>query len=380
VTLEGLAGGSGVKVPIFDGHNDTLLRLHDAAAPTSDFVSGRSSGHLDLPRARAGGMFGGFYAVFVPNPRPGGDGAPAPQTGTVDPPPGRVMSSPGDGPYAIPLPAPIDHEFAVVEAEAMVRRYEELLALRAPDGSALIRQVLQAEDLSAALAAEQHALLLHFEGAEAIAEDLSNLEAWYSRGLRSLGLVWSRRNLFGEGVPFAFPAGPDVGSGLTAAGKALVRRCDALGILLDLSHLNEPGFWDVAEISRRPLVVTHSAVHRLSNKPRNLTDRQLRAVGASGGVVGLNFNCADIRPDGRWLADTALDLHLQHLEALLLLVGDEGIALGSDFDGALMPREMPDAAALQVLVEELRRRGWSEPLLEKLAWRNWQRVLALTIG
>src|ERR1700759_669044 len=97
-------------------------------------------------------------------------------------------------------------------------------------------------------------MVLHLEGAEAIDADLSNLEAFYASGLRSLGPVWSRPNIFGHGVPFAYPRSPDTGPGLTAAGKEFVRACNRLGILVDVSHLNERGFWDVANLSDRPLV------------------------------------------------------------------------------------------------------------------------------
>ncbi len=108
------------------------------------------------------------------------------------------------------------------------------------------------------------------------------LETWYAAGLRSLGPVWSRPNAFGHGVPFISPSSPDTGPGLTEAGRALVGRCAELGILVDLSHLNEAGFWDVAALEPGPLVATHSAAHALCATSRNLTDAQLDAIGESG--------------------------------------------------------------------------------------------------
>lgn len=108
------------------------------------------------------------------------------------------------------------------------------------------------------------AAVLHLEGAEAIGPDMDLLHLLYAAGLRSVGPVWSRPNAFGHGVPFNFPASPDTGPGLSEAGRALVRECDRLGILVDLSHLNEAGFWDVAATSHRPLVATHSAAHALT--------------------------------------------------------------------------------------------------------------------
>src|SRR5262249_13192549 len=132
-------------------------------------------------------------------------------------------------------------------------------------------------------------VIMHMEGAEALSTDLSDLEEWYGRGLRSLGPVWSRPNAFGEGVPFAFPSTPDTGPGLTPAGRNLVNACNRLGILVDCSHLTEAGFWDVASLSLVPLVATHSNAHALCRSSRNLTDAQLDAIGESGGVVGINF-------------------------------------------------------------------------------------------
>src|SRR5205807_3471133 len=112
--------------------------------------------------------------------------------------------------------------------------------------------------------------VLHLEGAEAIDPGLEALPLWYAAGLRSLGPVWSRPNAFGHGVPFISPSSPDTGPGLTDAGIALVRRCAELGIMVDLSHLNEAGLWDVARIDVRPLVARHSAAHALSAAPRHL--------------------------------------------------------------------------------------------------------------
>ena len=124
---------------------------------------------------------------------------------------------------------------------------------------------------------------MHLEGAEAIDPDLEAARpAWHGRGLRSLGPVWSRANVFAHGVPFRFPSSPDVGPGLTDAGAALVAACAELGILVDLSHLNEAGFWDVARLEPGPLVASHSGAHALCPASRNLTDRQLDAIGASG--------------------------------------------------------------------------------------------------
>jgi membrane dipeptidase len=201
---------------------------------------------------------------------------------------------------------------------------------------------------------------------------------FYQAGLRSLGPVWSRPNAFATGVPFSFPASPDTGPGLTDAGGALIRACNRLGIMIDLSHINEQGFWDVAHISDAPLVATHSNVHALCRSTRNLTDKQLDAIKESDGMVGLNFAVGFLREDGKNEEDTPLDVMVQHIDYLVERIGIDRVGLGSDFDGATMPRDLGDAAGLPKLVAALRARGYDDAALRKIAHENWVRVLRKT--
>jgi membrane dipeptidase len=207
---------------------------------------------------------------------------------------------------------------------------------------------------------------------------LSNLEDWYARGLRSIGLVWSRPNAFAYGVPFEFPASPDTGPGLTDAGRALVRACNELGILVDVSHLNERGFWDVVEISDRPVVATHSNAHALCASTRNLTDRQLAAVRDSGGVVGVNFAVTFLREDG--LNDfeaTGLDEIVRHVDYLADRMGIDHVAFGSDFDGAVVPAALGGVSGLPRLVDALSERYDADDV-DRITHANWLRVLDAT--
>jgi membrane dipeptidase len=347
----------GGLIPVFDGHNDSLLRLHQAAArgEPADFLARGTEGHLDLPRAREGGFAGGFFAAFVPSR-------------------GKRQLVRTDAGYEMPLPAPpsLGHAQRTVLALAAT-----LFRLERQSAGALevVRTVPQ---IRAALARGALAAIFHLEGAEAIGPDLDALVVLYEAGLRSLGLVWSRPNRFGCGVPFRFPGSPDTGPGLTDAGRALVRACNQQGILIDLSHINQRGFFDVAETSSAPLVATHSAVHAICPAARNLTDAQLQAIRASGGVVGLNFAVSQTRPDGRNEADTPLEVPIRHLEYLLEQLGEDGVALGSDFDGTVVPQVIGDAAGLPRLFEALRQRGHGEPLLRKIGFENWLSVLERT--
>jgi membrane dipeptidase len=241
-----------------------------------------------------------------------------------------------------------------------------------------VRVVLTADDIEEALRQDTLAAILHFEGAEAIDPDLQALDVFYRAGLRSLGLVWSRPNAFAQGVPFAFPSSPDTGPGLTDAGRNLVRACNELGIMIDLSHLNERGFWEVADLSTAPLVATHSNVHAICPSSRNLTDQQLKAIRESDGMVGLNFHVGFLRDDGKAEKDTPLEVMVRHVDYLVEHLGIDRVGFGSDFDGATMPNDLGDATGLPKLIEALRAHGYDDASLRKLGHENWIRVLRAT--
>jgi membrane dipeptidase len=217
--------------------------------------------------------------------------------------------------------------------------------------------------------------VLHLEGAEAIDPGLESLDFWYEAGLRSLGLVWSRPNAFGHGVPFVSPSSPDTGPGLTDAGRGLVGRCAELGIMVDVSHLNEAGFWDVSRLGVGPIVASHSAVHALCQTSRNLTDAQLDAVGASGGLVGIVFAVPFLRADFADDADTPLSLIAEHAAYVAERIGVAHVALGSDYDGATIPAPLGDVAGTPRLLDALGDAGFGSEDLAAIAWGNWRRVL-----
>jgi membrane dipeptidase len=243
-----------------------------------------------------------------------------------------------------------------------------------------VRIVTTAAEVEAAIADGAFAALMHIEGAEAINPDFTALEVFYRAGLRSLGLVWSRPNIFAEGVPFRFNTSPDTGPGLTERGVELVHACNRLGVLIDLSHLNERGFWDVARVSEKPLVATHSNAWALTPATRNLTDKQLDAIRESDGMVGINFAVGFLREDGGHEPDTPLEAIIRHVDYLAERLGIDRVGFGSDFDGATIPKPLGDAAGLPRLLDALRQHGYDEPSLRKIAYENWLRVLRLTWG
>lgn len=319
---------------IIDGHNDLVLHAW----------RGEPSEHLDLDAARTAGFSGGFFALYIPSPH---------------------AHHPRELPYRLPLPDPIPFEQAAPIAEEL---YATLCALP-------VRRATSADDFVDG----EITAIVHMEGAEAIRPDLENLADWHARGLRSIGPVWSRANAFAEGVPFAFPASPDTGPGLTDAGRALIRACNELGILVDCSHLNEAGFWDVASLSDAPVVATHSNAHALCPATRNLTERQLAAIRDSGGVVGVNFAASFLRADGKNLpAETGIDEIVRHVSYFAERMGIDHVAFGSDFDGAEVPDELGGVSGLPALLDALRAVGFDDDALAKITHANWLRVLRTT--
>jgi membrane dipeptidase len=347
-------------VPVFDGHNDVLLRLflRGGTDAVASFMAGNGKGQLDLPRAREGGFAGGMFAIFVPSPqRPRAE---------ADGPPKDVTEE------LFPLDVDLERaQKAVIGMASLLFRIER-------ESNGQVRVCRTVEDIRQCIADGVLAPVLHIEGAEAIDPDFQMLEVLHKAGLRSLGPVWSRSNIFGHGVPFSFPSSPDTGPGLTVAGKDLVRACNRLHILIDLSHLNEKGFWDVAAITDAPLVATHSNAHAVCNHARNLTDQQLDAIKESGGMVGINYAVNFVRPDGKRDVDTPLDQVVDHIDYLIQRLGEDHVGLGSDFDGATIPKDLSSAAALPNLVAAMRARQYGDTLIAKVCSENWLRVLDRT--
>jgi membrane dipeptidase len=348
--------------PVFDGHNDLLLRLFNAPEKRAQiWISGEGRGHLDLPRMRAGGFVGGFFAIYIPSPQEEG----------ID-----YMQLMENPPFQLPLPAAIPAMRALPVAWAMANHF--LWMERASEGA--FARVTSVAQIRENMAKGVISGILHMEGAEAIGADLDALHAFHAMGLRSLGPVWSRPTVFGHGVPFAFPATPDTGEGLTEAGKRLIRECNALKIMVDLSHLNEKGFDDVAAISEAPLVATHSNAHAVTASSRNLTDRQLAIIAERKGMVGLNFATSFLRRDGKQSAEMGWDAVMAHLDHLISRLGEDHVGLGSDFDGATVPKGIRDVTGLPALQQAMLDHGFGESLVRKISSENWLGLLERTWG
>jgi len=337
---------------IFDGHNDVLLHLwlHHPEHAADAFLHQRLAGHLDLARMRQGGFAGGLFAVFVP--------------------PAEYVAKfhGGDVLREVQRHDPL----AITEQQiAILQQIEQQSAGQA-------RICRSVSDIEQCMAQGVLAMVLHIEGAEALDEDLSQLEGWVAAGLRSIGPFWNIPNRFGFGINGSFPGSPDTGEGMTDAGKRLIRACNQHRLMIDVSHMNEKAFWQTAELSHAPLVASHSNVHALCPQPRNLTDAQLAAIAESDGLVGLNFGTAFLRSDGKREGNTSLEVMVHHLDYLLDKLGEDRVAFGSDFDGINVPDEIGDVTGLPGLLSTLREAGYNNTLLNKLSRANWLRVLRQT--
>ncbi len=351
------------NITFFDGHNDTLLALYlPSKSKGRTFFKESIHGHIDLPRMKKSNFFGGFFAIFVPNDPNGRD----------------INTRPifqNETSYEYEMEKPIEHKYALKFTKNIIRSAREIE--RQSGGEVKIVESFQ--DIKLAINNKNVAMLLHLEGAEAVSEDLSNLPELIQLGVRSIGIVWSRNNCFGHGVPFKYPSSPDIGPGLTDSGRELIKVCNEQGILIDMAHLNEKGFWDAAKISTKPLVVTHAAANSVTATARNLTDRQLDAIAESNGVVGLTLALNDIRGEGSLKTNTPLSQYFKHFDYLVERVGVDHVAFGSDFDGARISDEIKDVCGLKKLVEYFSENGYDKDSLEKISHKNWLRVLQSTI-
>ena len=304
-------------MPIIDGHMDTVYALNFSRRK---FAERSENGHVDLPRLKEGGVKLVFFAVF-----------------------------PASSPYYIA--AGVDRWFSLVEPPE-----NNLMHVKRPDD---IDKVLKSEKIGA---------ILHFEGAGGIDTEFINLRNYYRLGLRSMGLAWSNLNIFATGV------GTKEDRGLTAEGKELVKEMEKLGIIVDVSHLNEKSFWDVVDIAQKPIIASHSNAYAICNHIRNLKDDQIKAIAELDGTIGINFSISFLASNKTKETVSFEDVKA-HIDHILNLVGPDHISLGSDFDGTSVPDILKDVSFYPKLLEYLEENGYTKQDLEKIAYKNFVRVM-----
>ena len=224
-------------------------------------------------------------------------------------------------------------------------------------------------------------LMLSLEGADPLQGDLQLLRIFYDLGVRGLGLTWSRRNQAGDGCTFTSTA-QDRSGGLTAFGRALVQKAEALGMLIDVSHLNEAGFWDVMEVAQTPVIASHSNCRALANTPRNLYDQQIEALAANQGVMGVNAISAFVGDEAR---KRGVDDLLDHVDHVVKVAGIQHVGIGFDFCSGFQnhlslphPLEtydvLPGHHHLKDFTAGLVQRGYAEEDIRLILGSNFMRV------
>lgn len=229
-----------------------------------------------------------------------------------------------------------------------------------------IKLILSGRDVEEAKNESKIGALLSIEGGEALEGDLALLRMFYKLGVRAMTLTWSLRNDLGDGI---------LGSsdyGLTSFGKDVIKEMNRLGMIVDVSHLNERGFWDAINICEKPLIASHSDCKALCRHPRNLSDDQIKAIAAKGGVIGINF-CPDfLRDDDNASVEDVLD----HIEHIVNLVGVEHVGFGSDFDGIeKTPFGLDDAASFPKILDGLKKRGFKDDEINSISHDNFERII-----
>lgn len=311
---------------VVDTHCDTLLACYSKKRTLAE----RSSeGHLDIPRLREGGVNCQFFACYIePHFKPD-----------------RGLKR------ACQL---IDCFYREIEgsggAATHVTNYDEIINAHS-DGKV--------------------AAVLAIEGGECLDTDVSNVRILKRLGVMAIGLTWNERNMIADGVGEERTRG-----GLTNFGVQVVQEMNKTGIIVDVSHLSEAGFWDVIEVSDKPIIASHSNAKAVCNHRRNLSDEQIRALARNGGVMGMNYAPS-------FVAETDADLSavIRHIEHICALVGPDHVGLGSDYDGiGRPPRGLEDVTCAPVVTEALLGLGYSDETVVKILGANFLRIIKAVVG
>jgi len=198
-------------------------------------------------------------------------------------------------------------------------------------------------EIETSLKSEKKVALLSIEGAEAIEGDLAKLRIFYKLGVRAMGLTWNLANEVADGVM------EKRGAGLTKFGKDVVKEMNQLGMMIDVSHIAEKGFWEVIDLSNQPILASHSNAKNICQHPRNLTDEQIQAIIQHNGMIGVTY----VREFTSLSEEPTVDDLLLHIEHIASIGGIHHIGLGSDFDGAIPIKGLENAAKLDSLENEL---------------------------
>ena len=316
------------KAIVFDGHCDTILEIMNHKR-TLEKKS--TTGHLDIPRMKEGGIDVQFFAIFIEDIYK----------------PDRSLKR------TLQL---IDCFYKEIEKNqndiSLVINYNQ------------IKEVNRLGKIAA---------ILSIEGGEALEGDLGVLRVLYRLGVRLLTLTWNQRNQIADGIGES-----RTGSGLTEFGLKVIDEMNDLRMLIDVSHLSETGFWDVIKRSKIPIVASHSNCYALCPHLRNLKDEQIKALANKDGVIGITFVPDFLTQEKR---KTSVKDVVKHIDYLVEKVGVDYVGLGSDFDGTGdLPLGLEGVDKIPNLTEELLDRGYKEREIEKILGGNFLRVFKEVVG
>jgi membrane dipeptidase len=350
-----------------DSHIDTVQRV---LIDQVNLAQRSPIGHVDIPRLKEGGVNAPFFALWVPTYYKGAEA----------------------------VRRTLDLRDAM---QGLFDSHPEMIAL-----------ALSAADVERITKSGRIAAILTIEGGHQIADDLAVLRMYHRLGIRSMTLTHFRNNNWADSS-----TDQPAHNGLTPFGKEVVREMNRLGMIVDVSHVSDKTFFDVLEVSSKPVIASHSSCRALSDVPRNMTDDMIRALGQKGGVIGINFGEGFLNPKdadalksavasagyaepqftGKALDDYAaeqehkmmtakpafatLDDAVTHIDHAVKIAGVDHVGIGSDFDGiSAPPKGLEDVSKIPALKAALRKKGYSEEDLKKIFGGNTLRVLREVVG
>lgn len=324
-------------IPYIDMHCDTLMRA---------YIDGKETIYelpelmLDVKRLREGGALAQFFAIFM-----------LPESMRKD--------------FGESFPQDMDY------IKACLQIHEKTLDTY----SDAIGSVKSLEEYLENKKNGKIGSILSLEDGRAVNNNMDNLKWMRSEGIRMIALLWNYENCFG------YPNSKDVRvmeQGLKSFGKEAIEVMNDLGILIDVSHLNDGGFWDVVKLTKKPFVASHSNCRAIAPHQRNLTDEMIRALADKGGVMGVNF-CGPFLNEDAVGRESRIPQMIKHLKHMINVGGSDVAAIGTDFDGTYGEFDIPECSKMQLLFDAMAKEGFTQGQIEKIAFGNVERVLKETL-
>jgi len=317
-----------------DLHCDTLMHTVGREEPLSLLKNDQTS--IDFTRMKEGGSLAQFFAVFLPTEE-------------------MFLENLGE----------------VMDDDLYINTLVDTLKRGIGENGDMIALAHNHEDILKNEREGRMSAILTIEDGRSVQGSLDKLRSYHDMGIRLISLTWNFENCFG------YPNSDDrniMEKGLKEFGREAVEYMNHLGMIVDVSHLSDGGFADVAKISKKPFVASHSNSREISPHKRNLTDQMIRVLGEKGGVAGINFAPHFLQPDTSTDRST-VELMVRHLNHMKNVGGEDVVALGSDFDGIGGDLEVDSIHKIPMIFDALEKDGWSTGQIEKFAYKNTLRVI-----